>query len=368
MTSAAAALRRPLLVSHSGDPGGSNEVILSLIRHRPPSCEPSALFLADGPMVEAVRDLGIRTEVIESGPVRHLWRAPGNLRRVLRYVRRVRPDLVWAHVSKAHAYASVAASVQRLPYLWWQHDLPGTAPADRIAARLPAAVVICSSDFTAVLQRRLDRSPVECIHPGIELDGRAPPRRRTGRPPTIGAVGRLRRYKRYELVLRAAPFVLEEEPEARFVIAGGPTTHAEYPAKLEALAQSLGIHSSLEMRGHVPGAAAVMHEFDVLVHTAELEPFGLVAAEALVNEVPVVCAPEGGPAELVRDGIDGVHVDVTDARELAGAIVGLIRDPALRERMGKQGAAHVRASFSAARMANEAWELAREVALRARRG
>ena len=91
-------------------------------------------------------------------------------------------------------------------------------------------------------------------------------------------------------------------------------------------------------RGHVQAAAATMREYDVVVHTAELEPFGLVVAEALLHGVPVVCPRDGGPAEIVRDGIDGIHVDVEDPEALAQAILALVRDPALRERWaGRRG-------------------------------
>ncbi len=355
--------RRPLVVSHSAEAGGSNEVVLSLLRHRPAGSEPTCVFLADGPVLGVLDRLGIRVELVEAGPARHVWRAPGVIRRLRRTARETDADLVFAHVAKAHAYASPAARAARLPYLWWQHDVPRPTPSGRLAARLPAAAVVCSSDFTAERQRRLGSRHVVRVHPGVELgDDAAPSRSGVPAPPTIGAVGRLRRYKRLELLLAAVPAVLEEEPEVRFEIAGGATADTTYPDELHRLAAALGVEHAVVFRGHVPAAAATMREYDVVVHTAELEPFGLVVAEALLHGVPVVCPRDGGPAEIVRDGVDGIHVDVEDREALAQAILALVRDPAQRESMGRSGATHVRERFTAERMARDAWQLAADVA------
>ena len=156
--------------------------------------------------------------------------------------------------------------------------------------------------------------------------------------------------------------MLDEEPEVHFEIAGGATADTTYPDERHRLAAALGVEHAVVFRGHVPAAAATMREYDVVVHTAELEPFGLVVAEALLHGVPVVCPRDGGPAEIVRDGIDGIHVDVGDREALAQAILALVRDPARRASMGRSGAAHVRERFTAERMARDAWQLAADVA------
>jgi len=52
---------------------------------------------------------------------------------------------------------------------------------------------------------------------------------------------------------------------------------------------------------------------------------------------PVVASRAGGIPELVRDGVDGILVDTGDVRWLAEAIVSLLKDPALRQRMGTAG-------------------------------
>jgi type III pantothenate kinase len=104
------------------------------------------------------------------------------------------------------------------------------------------------------------------------------------------------------------------------------------------------------------------------VHTAELEPFGLVVIEAMARGVPVVAPLSGGPREAVRDGVDGVLVDVDDPAALARSIVDLLADPARRTRIGAAGRERALSAFGEDRMVAEAWALAGRVALGARIG
>jgi glycosyltransferase involved in cell wall biosynthesis len=344
---------RPLLVSHTAAPGGSNTVLLAMLDRRPPDVEPACVFLADGPTRDAVRERGIPVALVETGRAQHVWRAPGAVRALRALIRDHAADVVFSHLAKAHLYAGPAAWAAGVSALWWQHALPGQQNLQhRVAERIGAAAIVCSSDFTADLQRR--RTPatdVVRIHPGVPSAPQAPP----GDGTRVGTVARLQRWKRIERLLDAIPLVHAEVPDARFEVIGGGED-AAYEAEL----RSRG--AAVTFTGHVDDAGERMAALDVLVHTAELEPFGLVVAEALARGVPVVAPARGGPAEIVRDGVDGRLVDPDDAGALAAAIVGLLRDADLRRRMGEAGRAHVGERFSEERMVREAWRLAARVA------
>ena len=342
---------RPLLVSHTAAPGGSNTVLLAMLDRRPPGVEPAVVFLADGPVRAAVRERGIPVALVETGRARHLHRAPGAVRRIRGLLAAHGADVVFSHLAKAHLYAAPAARTKGVPALWWQHALPGQQQLQhRVAERMGAAAIVCSSDFTAAMQRaRTPGTPVERIHPGTPPAPPAPP----GDGTRVGTIARLQRWKRIERLLDAATLVLAERPDARFEVIGGGED-AAYAAELQARG------APVAFAGHrddpwSPG-------FDVLVHTAELEPFGLVVAEALARAVPVIAPRTGGPAEIVRDGVDGLLVDPDDPRALASAIVTVLGDAELRRRMGDAGRAHVTDRFSEERMARDAWHLAERVA------
>ena len=66
-----------------------------------------------------------------------------------------------------------------------------------------------------------------------------------------------------------------------------------------------------------------------------LEDFGFVTVEAFASRKAVItCADSGGPAELVRDGVNGFVCDPTP-KSLATAMTKLLDEPALAERLGE---------------------------------
>jgi len=355
-----------MLVSHSAQPGGSNQTIASLLRHRPSDLEAECVFLEDGPAVDQVASLGLAARVIESGRAREAWRAPQVVRALSRAIDQAGAEIVFAHVTKAHLYASPAAKLGGLPYLWWQHERRSQKPVMHlVSAWLPSSAVICSSRWTAAQQRRPRGGEVRAIYPGAELD--PPPEAHLhsagpGGQITVGVVGRLQRWKRVELALRTWPAVLEGLPGARLRVvgAGWPGLDEGYGDELRAEAQRLGIAGSVDFTGHVPDVHRELAQIDVLLHTAQAEPFGLVLVEAMAHAIPVVAVDEGGPAEIVRSGVDGLLTPAQTA-PLAAAVLELARDPARRAQMGAVGRERALGEFGAPRMADETWALVRRL-------
>lgn len=351
------------MVSHSAVAGGMNTVIASLIRHRPPGTELFWLFLEPGPANECAP---VPWAVVEAGRARDAWRVPRTVGALRGAIRAAQAELVFAHVTKAHLYAAPAARLEDVPYLWWQHERFGQKPLmHTIAGRLRAGAVICSADFTAADQQaRFPATPVVRVHPGVSVPPLAVVREhRTTEHPIVGVVGRLQRWKRVELAIRAMRAVLETVPGARLRIIGDafPGVDQDYPNALRSEAAVLGIADRVEFAGAVTDGAASIGELDVLVHCADLEPFGLVAVEAMARGVPPVVPDEGGPRESVRHAVDGLRVDPTNTAALAESIVSLARDPGRRAAMGRAGRRRVVELFTEERMARQAWRVAAAV-------
>jgi glycosyltransferase involved in cell wall biosynthesis len=85
----------------------------------------------------------------------------------------------------------------------------------------------------------------------------------------------------------------------------------------------------------------LLERASVVVAPCEREGFGLAAAEAMAFGRPVVAAAGGALLELVSDGETGVLVPPRDAEALRAAVERLLREPELRERLGR--AARLRA-------------------------
>ncbi len=353
---------RVLMVSHAATVGGSNGTVSELLTRAPAGTECAWLFLEDGPLTERSP---VPWAVVEAGRAREAWRAPAVIRSIRGAIRALEADLVFAHITKAHIYASVAARLEGVPYLWWQQERVGQKPLlHELSGRLPAGAVICSADHTAAEQlARWPGTPVVRIHLGAPAE-RVPKPREHGptADPVIGVVGRLQRWKRVELAIRALPAVREQVPGARLRVVGDalPGVDDDYPDELRRLASDLAV--DVEFTGEVPDGLAAIAELDVFAHCAELEPFGLAPVEAMLSGVPVVVPDEGGPRESVRDGVDGLRVDPTDTPAFAAALARLAGDWELRKRMGAAGRARALECFTAERMAEQAWDVAERVA------
>lgn len=364
---------RPLVVSHTGAGGGSADVILALLRHRPIDAEVTCAFLDGGPAVASVRDLGVEAHVLHAGRTRDVRRVAPTVGRLVRLVRAQRIDVVFAHASKAQVYAGPAGAVARVPSVWYQHEVPGLARSapgmtrvlQEVAGRTPARMVLCSSEFVAGRHAgRWPGTPVRVVHPGVRTEGVPAHVHTRARAARIVVVGRLQRWKRVERALDAMRVVLDAAPGARLRIvgAGRPDVDADYPAELRARARALGIAHAVELAGEVSDVDRQLDGADILLHTADREAFGTIIAEALLRAIPVVAAPFGGPQEIVRDGVDGFLVDPRDAPALGRTLLRLVRDPGARSALGGAGRRRALEHFDERRSAAETWRLVAETA------
>ena len=175
--------------------------------------------------------------------------------------------------------------------------------------------------------------PVEVVRPGVLV--RSPSRTRAPQP-TVVFVGRLVREKGVDVLIRAFTKVVAQMPEARLLIAGdGPELNS-----LNMLINKMGVSSHVTMLGHLshPEMECLFDGAWVqAVPSLWAEPFGLVAVEAMMRGTAVVASDSGGLTEIVRDGEAGFLVPPGNIEALAEALLLLLKDRGLAERMGEAG-------------------------------
>lgn len=115
-------------------------------------------------------------------------------------------------------------------------------------------------------------------------------------PFTVGVVGRLHYKKRPHLALQAFQQFNQQHPQSRLVFLG-----AGDRSELNLDVLSAEQLSNVHVLGNVPGAAQLFKAFDVLLHTASLEPFGMVVLEAMAAGIPVVTGKIGGPEYVLGE-------------------------------------------------------------------
>jgi glycosyltransferase involved in cell wall biosynthesis len=188
--------------------------------------------------------------------------------------------------------------------------------------------------------------PVEVVPNGVRS---REPRTSLSPEPTVAFAGRLVREKGADVLLCAFAKVVQQIPKARLVIYGdGPQR-----AAIEKLAAQFGLTACVSMRGFRSNEEVerVSREaWAVAVPSIWEEPFGQVAIEAMMNGVAVVASDAGGLGRIVHDGQTGFLIQPGDANALAAALLRLLGDRGLAERLGRSGHELAMAEFSLTKM------------------
>ena len=346
--------------------GGAEATLLQLLEHAPRSAQWHVVFLEDGPMTAAVEAFGAQATVVPAGRVRELGQGLRAARRIGAVLRSWRADAVLSWMSKAHLYAAPAAAGLNLPSVWFQHGMPSrTDPIDRLVALLPTGAVLTPSRTVAAAQSELSPNrPVRVAYPGVAAPEEVDPEDRDGKSPlrglpiargapVVGLVARLQRWKGVHVLLEALPAVLRQHPETHAVIVGGDhPLEPGYRSYLEGVVERLGLRGRVHFAGYQANPGSWMVACDVVVHASDREPFGLVVLEAMALGKPLVAGAEGGPAEIIRDGVEGFLVSYGDSSRLAARVSDYIANPELGRITGAAAAARAR-EFSPARFAGE---------------
>jgi glycosyltransferase involved in cell wall biosynthesis len=271
-------------------------------------------------------------------------------------------DVLHTHSYKPNIYGRLAGSLHGGPRMVahyhnvydqkWAAD--GTFVYEELLAPRTARRVACSAAVADHVAGRLglDRSSVDVIANGVDVDRFAAPRPGAGAAvraglgidpaaPVAGIVGRISVQKAQDVLLRAAPAVLEGRPDTVFVVAGG-TQEPRFEAEVRALARSLGIASRVRFVGHVADAPALYAALDVLATPSRWEGYGLVLAEAMAAGVPVVASDIPAIREVTGNGAAALLVAPDDPAALAAGLAGVLARPALAEDLAVRGRALAR--------------------------
>jgi glycosyltransferase involved in cell wall biosynthesis len=157
----------------------------------------------------------------------------------------------------------------------------------------------------------------------------------------VGVVGRLHYKKRPQLAIDAfRKYADDIDPTARLVFIGaGELRDALADPDMEAVV----------FQGVVPEAARTFGAFDVLLHTASAEPFGMVILEAMIAGVPVVVRSGHGPEYILGDL--GFYASDDTAAGYAAALARAVA--ADRLELARQGLERARSIFSVDALARE---------------
>lgn len=216
--------------------------------------------------------------------------------------------------------------------------LARSAWAVRPAARWAAALVVPSHFLSEVFGRF--GMPATIVPNIIDLARFRPAPAATERQPHLLVARNLEPIYDNATAIRAFAIVRGEVPAARLTIAGeGPLR-----ASLEGLAAELGVADAVRFCGRVPNAdmPALYASAQVSVNPSLADNMPISVLESLASGVPVVSTRVGGVPYLVEHERTALLVEPGDAAALARAVLRLLREPELAERLRAAGLESVR--------------------------
>ena len=144
-------------------------------------------------------------------------------------------------------------------------------------------------------------------------------------------VSNLRPEKGHDVLIDAAPTVLQRFPDAQFELVGGGTEHD----RLVAMAQTRGVAHAFQFLGHREDVPARLACADIFVLPSRSEAFPNAVLEAMAAGLPIVASAVGGILESIEDDATGLLVTPGDAAQLADRIITLMEKPDLAARLGR---------------------------------
>lgn len=222
-----------------------------------------------------------------------------------------------------------------------------------------AEFVAVETDYSRdLLQKRCPEAAAKIhrVYNGLDLANLPAPMGEEERPPgptTIVSVGRLVPFKGFEILLEACAELDRRNFEFRCQIVGdGPLR-----GKLESMITELKLQRRIELCGSLSQAEvyARLRRCDIFALACVVDKegasdvFPTVIMEAMACARPVVSTRLAGIPESVVDGVTGLLAPPGDWEEFADALDRLVRDPALRARMGDAGRVRLRSEFSVAK-------------------
>lgn len=286
------------------------------------------------------------------------WYIKATQRQVLKLDRQVRLDIiyVWQARETGFAVAQIAHKL-RAPFVFrqitaWQWHFERGMPDRKAQEKFARAIyekakkIVFVSRAASEEGRRagLPDEKIAVIGVGIETDLFQP--RDVEKKYDLLFIGRINfAEKGVGYLLEAMPEILKAVPGAKLAIIGGG---GETPRLLE-LVKKLGIGNHVELLGKQPFSKLpeYLNSSKILaVPSAWIEHFGQVTIEGMASGIPVVGTSIGGTPEINLDGQTGIIVPPKDSHALAVAIVKLLTDDALRERMGRAARERVEQNYT----------------------
>ena len=286
-------------------------------------------------------------------------------------IKKYNPDIVYAHSSKAGAIARAADIGLRNRCVYnphgWAFNMRCSAKKkamytaiEKIAAPF-CDKIICISDAEkqSALDKKICREDkLQVIFNGVDIESyengvRGAIKRKDLNIPedafVVGMVGRMSPQKAPDVFVKMAKQVKDEVPNAHFIIVGNGNQEYE----IRKYAEDNGFSNSLHITGWVDNPMSYVELFDVACLLSRWEVFGLALPEYMMAGKPIVASRVDAIPNIIRNGENGLLVEVDDDIGASKAVLRILREDGLRKKIVAQGLEDVHNRFNARRVSEE---------------
>lgn len=321
----------------------------------------------EGSLIERAERGGLDLRIIpELRRSIHPWRDWVSYRRIIEMLRKINPQVVHTHSSKAGVIGRAAAWKLGIPVVHTIHG-PAFHPfQSRIsyhlfrtaevwaARRCNRLVSVCDAMTDQYVAAGVaPREKFVTVYSGMEvepfLNPPRPPeevRRELGFEPrhiVVGKIARLFHLKGHEYVIAAAKDVAESFPDIRFLFVGDGLLRDH----LERRIADAGLTGKFIFTGLVPPEKVpeLIGAMDIVVHASLREGLARVLPQGLIAGKPIISYDVDGAREVCLPDQTGFLLPPESVDGLASAIKKLAADPELRRRLGETGRAKFTEQF-----------------------
>jgi len=349
---------RIALIISSLDSGGAERVLSGMASYWAAAGHEVALITLSDPLNDwynlhpKVERVGLGLLMMAGGPLEAMRNNLLRVWRVRRALVRFGPDVVISFIEKTNILALLACIGLRVPVIVSERADPREKPVEPVWNRLRAwtyghadAIVVQSAalrswaeQFSGPRTVHVIPNPVRSLVGSEEGGGELFAKQEK----LVIAMGRLTHQKGFDVLISAFARCLERQPEWRLIILG----EGEERPHLETQVAALGIADRVSLPGVVRNPERKLRQAEFFVLSSRWEGFPNALLEAMACGLPVVATDcPTGPADIIREGVDGLLAPPNDAVALAHVMEQVMTDRSLRLQLGSN-ASTVHSRFS----------------------
>ncbi|HVE56702.1 MAG TPA: glycosyltransferase family 4 protein [Pyrinomonadaceae bacterium] len=329
----------------------------------------SFILLNDKPsyLGRHLREKGIKVQEI---PVAGKSTFPLALLKLINLLRKEKPDVIHTHMYVADIIGQLAGKFLGIKTrVYTRHSSNENRKyhkkqrIDNLVNSLTTHILAISENVKNILvtEENVAEEKIRLIYHGFDLEKFDTVSREEiealskkynpqSKKPVIGVVARYSHWKGIQYAIGAFKRLLEDHPNALLLLANAK--RGDFKDGIDALLTELPKDSFYEIEFE-HNLFALYQLFDVYVHLPidpQLEAFGQTYVEALAAGIPSVFTNSGIAREFIRDGENALIVGFEDSEQVYEAIVKLLEDKELREKLSETGKADVKELFSLEKM------------------